>query len=281
MKDNKNNNYSFIMGILLGFLLSTPVIVYAVTYFNSSEISYDNTTSGMSATTVEEALDALYAKATVFNQADAQQGNVLSGKKFVGSGGTLLTGTMANKGAVNESVGVGGTYTIPAGYHNGSGTVTGPTLSGNAGVSHVLSGKTFYSNNGTIKTGTMANNGALGGTISPGGSYTIPAGYTSGGTVTASVISSDYAMIKGMGSQNGQTSSVLDCNTIAYAGAVGGTTAYTYTILVEGKTDSGSWTTIDTSTTTEASRNGAISGTASGYTHYRIRVPAGSSTTMH
>lgn len=190
MKSNKNKNYSFIIGILLGFLLSVPVFVYAVTYFDSSEISYDNTTSGMSATTVEEALDSLYAKATIFNQADAQQGNVLSGKKFVGSGGTLLTGTMANKGAVNESVGVGETYTIPAGYHNGSGKVTGPTLSGNAGVGDVLSTKTFYSNNGTIKTGTMPNNGALGGTIAPGGSYTIPAGYTSGGTVTASSASS-------------------------------------------------------------------------------------------
>ena len=37
----------------------------------------------------------------------------------------------------------------------------------------------------------MANNGATGGTITTqGGTYTIPAGYTSGGTVTASITAS-------------------------------------------------------------------------------------------
>ena len=38
--------------------------------------------------------------------------------------GQLITGTMANNGAVTKSLAVGGSYTIPAGYHNGSGKVT-------------------------------------------------------------------------------------------------------------------------------------------------------------
>lgn len=38
------------------------------------------------------------------------------------------TGGMANKGAWNGSVAMNGTVTIPAGYHNGSGKVTGPAI---------------------------------------------------------------------------------------------------------------------------------------------------------
>ena len=88
-------------------------------------------------------------------QATAAESDVLSGKKFYAGNknlktGTLalsgnanaaqvlsgytfykdnpkskLTGAMANKGAVSASVDPDGSYTIPAGYHNGSGKVTG------------------------------------------------------------------------------------------------------------------------------------------------------------
>ena len=52
---------------------------------------------------------------------------------------------------------------------------------------NILNNKTAYVD-GTKLTGTMPNNGSTGGTISTqGGTYTIPAGYTSGGTVTASL----------------------------------------------------------------------------------------------
>lgn len=48
----------------------------------------------------------------------------------------------------------------------------------------VLSGKKAFTSTGEI-TGSMTNNGATGGTISTkAGTYTIPAGYTSGGTVS-------------------------------------------------------------------------------------------------
>lgn len=51
-------------------------------------------------------------------------------------------------------------------------------------ASHVLSGKKFVGASGQ-DAGSMADNGATGGTISTkAGTYTIPAGYTSGGTVS-------------------------------------------------------------------------------------------------
>ena len=38
--------------------------------------------------------------------------------------GTKVTGTMVNRGAVSKSLAINETYTIPAGYHDGSGAVT-------------------------------------------------------------------------------------------------------------------------------------------------------------
>lgn len=52
-----------------------------------------------------------------------------------------------------------------------------------AAAGDVLSGKTFYKDG--KKTGSMTNNGSTSGTISTkAGSVSIPAGYTSGGSVT-------------------------------------------------------------------------------------------------
>lgn len=51
-------------------------------------------------------------------------------------------------------------------------------------ASNVLTGKKYAGSNG-IDTGSMPNNGATGGTIgTKNGTYTIPAGYTSGGSVS-------------------------------------------------------------------------------------------------
>ena len=38
--------------------------------------------------------------------------------------GAKVDGSMANRGAVSQSLGINGSYTIPAGYHNGNGKVT-------------------------------------------------------------------------------------------------------------------------------------------------------------
>lgn len=58
------------------------------------------------------------------------------------------------------------------------------TASADAAAGDILSGKVSYGSSGEI-TGSMTNNGATGGTISTkAGTVTIPAGYTSGGTVS-------------------------------------------------------------------------------------------------
>lgn len=57
------------------------------------------------------------------------------------------------------------------------------TAGADVAAADVLSGKKAYGSNGELN-GSMANNGATSGTISTkAGTVTIPAGYTSGGTV--------------------------------------------------------------------------------------------------
>ena len=54
----------------------------------------------------------------------ASASQVLSGETFTNSTTVGETGTMANRGSVSETINPGGSYTIPQGYHSGSGTVT-------------------------------------------------------------------------------------------------------------------------------------------------------------
>lgn len=153
----------------------------------------------------------------------AAAGDVLTGKIFVTADGKVITGTMANNGTVTKQLDTTAvTYTIPAGYHKGDGKVSitletktvtptktvqditptdGKVLSkvtvaaipdkyvdttdATAAAAYILDGKTAYVN-GTKIEGTMANNGSA--TMSMDGitktSLTIPAGYTSGGTIS-------------------------------------------------------------------------------------------------
>ena len=63
------------------------------------------------------------------------------------------------------------------------------TAAADAAASDVLSGKKFAGASG-MDTGSMANNGATGGTIgTKAGTYSIPAGFTSGGTVSLTNVS--------------------------------------------------------------------------------------------
>lgn len=142
--------------------------------------------------------------------------------------------SIVNQGAVNASVKEGESYTIPAGYHNGSGVVAGVSGGGNynlqeksvtptkksqsvtadsgyyglsgvnvaaipeayqdvsattAAAGDVLTGKVFILADGTVTTGTMANNGAVNKTLDVTTlTYTIPKGFHSGtGTVKITV----------------------------------------------------------------------------------------------
>ena len=96
-----------------------------------------------------------------------------------------ITG-VANRGAFSK------TYTPTtsrqtqngsAGYYSSITTVCNAvSLSGNASTSQVLSGRTFYTTSLTRQTGTMANRGNLNWSGS-NTTYSVPAGYYSGGTL--------------------------------------------------------------------------------------------------
>lgn len=74
--------------------------------------------------------------------------------------GNKVTGTMPNRGAVTSALNAGNSYTIPEGYHNGSGKVTANSLASqtvaDATAANILSGKTAWVN-GNQLTGTMPN----------------------------------------------------------------------------------------------------------------------------
>lgn len=150
--------------------------------------------------------------------------DVLTGKVIVLADGTVKAGTMANNGAVSKLLDATTiTYTIPKGYHSGTGTVSitleqksvTPTKSAQevtptagkvlskvtvgaipdkyqdiTGVTaipaHVLDGDVFVDASGETQPGTMPNNGAVSGSVDgiTKTSASIPAGYTSGGSVT-------------------------------------------------------------------------------------------------
>lgn len=149
--------------------------------------------------------------------------DVLAGKIFVTSTGEVTPGEMLNNGAVDKTLDVTTiTYTIPKGYHNGSGQVklvletksvtptksvqeitpsAGKVLSSvtvnpipdeyitttdaTASADKILLDETAYVN-GVKVVGTMPNNGVIDSSIDGMSitSVTIPAGYTSGGTVS-------------------------------------------------------------------------------------------------
>ena len=160
---------------------------------------------------------------------DATAADVLAGKTIVLANGTEVEGTMTNRGAVSKTLDAttgNQSYTVPAGYHNGSGTVTitleeksatpttssqnitptsgkvlskvtvaaipskyGDTTGDTATAANLLAGAkahTIVNGVATQITGSMTNNGAISETIDglTVTSYTVPSGYTSGGTVS-------------------------------------------------------------------------------------------------
>lgn len=153
----------------------------------------------------------------------AVAGDVLTGKIFVTSSGAVTTGEMPNNGAVNKTLTAQEqNYTIPKGYHSGTGSVSispesktatptkaqqtiSPTAgkvltsvvveaipaqyvdtsSATATADKILDGETAFVG-GELVEGTMPNNGAT--ALELDGMQTttvsVPAGYTSGGSVT-------------------------------------------------------------------------------------------------
>lgn len=141
------------------------------------------------------------------SDATSSAGDILSGKSAYVNG-VKVTGSMANQGAKTSSLNCGGSYTIPAGYHNGTGKVTANSLASQTGVQsgktaagagQILTGYEAWVNGGRV-TGTMANQGAKSTSLNCGGSYTIPAGYHNGsGKITANSLSSQTSGTAGAG----------------------------------------------------------------------------------
>ncbi len=182
-------------------------------------ITPDSGYYGLSDVTVGAIPDAYQDVSSV----TAADGDVLTGKVFVTDTGAVVTGSMPNNGAVAKTL--SGTlleYTIPKGYHSGSGkinivtetkTVTpskseqeitptaGKVLVGltveaipdkyidttdaTATAAGILENTSAYVN-GVKVNGTMPNNGDASATMDglTTVSVTISAGYTSGGTVS-------------------------------------------------------------------------------------------------
>ena len=174
---------------------------------------------GLSDVTVSAIPDAYQDVSSV----TATAADTLTGKVFVTSDGKVTTGTMANNGAVTKALDAATTsYTIPKGYHSGAGKVsvtvetkevtptkaaqdivpsTGKLLSkvsvaaipavyvdtsdADAAAANILDSKTAYVNGAKV-VGAMPNNGSVSASLDglTTTSVTIPAGYTSGGTVS-------------------------------------------------------------------------------------------------
>lgn len=133
---------------------------------------------------------------TQSNEVTAKKENVLVGVTTItsDSNDAIVQGTMPNNGAVSQNLNCGGSYTIPKGYHNGSGKITANSLasqtSGTATASQILSGKTAWVNGNQI-SGGMVDRAACTTSINCGGSYTIPQGYhNGGGVISANSLSS-------------------------------------------------------------------------------------------
>ena len=182
-------------------------------------ITPDSGYYGLSDVTISAIPDAYQDVSSV----TAGAADTLTGKVLVTSDGKVTTGTMPNNGAVSKSLDAGTpSYTIPKGYHSGAGKVSvavetksvtptkaaqdivpsaGKLLSkvtvaaipdefvdtsdADAAAVSILDGKTAFVNGEKI-TGSMPNNGGVSATMDglTATSVVIPAGYTSGGTVS-------------------------------------------------------------------------------------------------
>ncbi|MGN2336780.1 phage tail protein [Clostridium cagae] len=116
---------------------------------------------------------------------NATADKVLIGNTFTNDSGPQ-TGIMANQGTKTATLNCGGSYIIPAGYHNGSGKVTANSLAsqtpGNAAAAQILSGFSAWVNGSKVNgSATIESLGASrfeAGTISGANKQTINLGFT-------------------------------------------------------------------------------------------------------
>ena len=127
----------------------------------------------------------------------ATSADILDGYINTNINAELIAGSITNREAISQSLNASGEYTIPAGYHDGSGKITANTLasqtSADATAGNILDTITAWVN-GSQVTGNMTNQGAKTSSLNAGGSYTIPAGYHNGsGIISANTLASQTA----------------------------------------------------------------------------------------
>ena len=186
---------------------------------SQQSVTPDDGYYALSSVTVSAIPEAYQDVSTV----DVTAADMLAGKIAVDATGRQVVGTMPDNGAVTKTLDADTpSYTIPAGRHSGAGTVSveleereatptkaeqaieptdGKLMSkvtvapipanyidtsdASAVAADILTGKTAYVG-GSKVTGSMKNNGATSLTIDgmTASSVSVPAGYTTGGTVT-------------------------------------------------------------------------------------------------
>ena len=110
-----------------------------------------------------------FANMTFGAKATAINSQVLSGKSYY-KDGMLYTGTMVNKGAVTSSItSQNGTYTIPAGYHNGEGVITAKINSGTLSTPTIGINSSGYitASSGVSASGYLSTSNTASNSINP------------------------------------------------------------------------------------------------------------------
>ena len=111
----------FLLGILLGIIISYSVVYAASTLYNSNEVSYTPSDSSWSVGNVKEAIDNL--KSTSGNALSNLKNTNIA--KAVSANGNSLSsvintlGGISNKGDLTKTINPGGSVSIAAGYYSG------------------------------------------------------------------------------------------------------------------------------------------------------------------
>lgn len=173
---------------------------------SSQEIEADSGYDGLDTVTVNAIPSAYVNALTNAAIADTDSENVLEDVLFVHAQGQMGYGLMTNNGAVSETIDPGDTYTIPKGYHNGSGTVTA-----SAAPTKTLAYVNFNSQLGSstqTSTSNVLDVGAAGNEVRYGGSlFNRGSSYTATLTLQGSQNNSNWTDITSVTrSSGGQTS---------------------------------------------------------------------------